>query len=115
MVRRYGFGKDDRLSKPFEYKIVLEEGQRAATGHFVIYARRRIDGKKRIGISVGKKVGGAVVRNRIKRIFRETFRLNREKFPHGVDIVVIVRRNEGLKTLKDVESSFVETILSMNL
>ena len=45
----------------------------------------------RIGISVSRKIKGAVVRNRIKRIFKESFRLNRNDYPQGADIVIVVR------------------------
>lgn len=45
----------------------------------------------RIGISVSRKIKGAVVRNRIKRIFKESFRLNRNDYPQGTDIVIVVR------------------------
>ncbi len=48
-------------------------------------------GRSRLGISVQKKTGKAVQRNRIKRIIRESFRLNREQFPEGCDVVLTVR------------------------
>ena len=115
MVRKYGFGKDERIRRSFEYKIVLDEGQRAATSHFVIYIKKREDCKKRIGISVGRKVGGAVLRNRIKRLFREAFRLNKEKIPPGLDIVVIVRSAKDIRSLKDIEENFLRVLLSINI
>jgi len=53
-------------------------------------------GMSRIGISVGRKIKGAVVRNRIKRIFKESFRLHRETYPQGADIVITVRPDFAL-------------------
>ena len=50
----------------------------------------------RIGISVSRKIKGAVVRNRIKRIFRESFRLHRIDYPQGADIVIAVRPDFNL-------------------
>ena len=60
----------------------------------------------RVGLSVARKVGGAVVRNRWKRLIREAFRLHREELPPGVDLVVIPR-GDGAPTLADVTRSLV--------
>ena len=67
----------------------------ATNGHanacLVLYARRNRTQTNRIGITVGKKLGHAVVRNRVRRRIREVYRLNEEKFQPGWDIVVVVR------------------------
>lgn len=67
----------------------------ASQGHanqlLVLYARRNRTGGNRIGITVSKKLGHAVVRNRVRRRFREVYRLNEEKFQPGWDIVVVAR------------------------
>ncbi len=57
----------------------------------VLYTRRNHTGKNRVGITVGKKLGHAVVRNRVRRRLREVYRLNEEKFQPGWDIVVVAR------------------------
>ncbi len=62
-----------------------------ANGCLVLYARRNRTGTNRIGITVGKKLGHAVVRNRARRRIREVYRLNEEKFQPGWDIVVVAR------------------------
>ncbi len=59
-------------------------------GFSIIFLENDRD-NSRIGISVSRKIKGAVVRNRIKRIFKESFRLNRKKYPQGADIVIVVR------------------------
>ena len=62
-----------------------------ANGCLVLYARRNRTAGNRIGITVGKKLGHAVVRNRVRRRIREVYRLNEEKFLPGWDIVVVAR------------------------
>ncbi|MDY0389579.1 MAG: ribonuclease P protein component [Desulfobulbus oligotrophicus] len=57
----------------------------------------------RLGISVSRKVGNAVRRNRIKRLIRETFRLNRELFPHGADVVWAIRPDFNIDNLLDMK------------
>ena len=62
-----------------------------ANSYMVLYARRNRTGTNRVGITVGKKLGKAHIRNRIRRRVREVYRLNEDKFRSGWDIVVVVR------------------------
>lgn len=62
-----------------------------ANAFMVLYARRNRTGRNRVGITVSKKLGKAVVRNRVRRRLREIYRLNEEKFQPGWDIVVVAR------------------------
>ena len=62
-----------------------------ANGYLVLYARKNRTGTNRVGITVGKKLGHAVVRNRVRRRLREVYRLNEDKFQSGWDIVVVAR------------------------
>ena len=67
----------------------------ASSGHgnglLVLYARKNRSATNRVGITVGKKLGHAVVRNRVRRRLREVYRLNEDKFAPGWDIVVVAR------------------------
>ena len=62
-----------------------------ANGHLVLYARKNHSANNRVGITVSKKLGGAVVRNRVRRRLREVYRLHEEQFAPGWDIVVVAR------------------------
>ena len=62
-----------------------------ADGNMVLYARRNRVGVNRVGVTVGKKLGKAHIRNRVRRRLREVYRLNEEKFQPGWDIVVVAR------------------------
>ena len=62
-----------------------------ASGLLVLYARPNRTGMNRVGITVSKKLGHAVVRNRIRRRLREVYRLNEDRFAPGWDIVVVAR------------------------
>ncbi len=62
-----------------------------ANGYLVLYARRNRLEINRVGITVGKKLGHAVIRNRVRRRLREVYRLNEESFQPGWDIVVVGR------------------------
>ena len=62
-----------------------------ANSHLVLYARKNHSQSNRVGITVSKKLGGAVIRNRVRRRLREVYRLNEERFASGWDIVVVAR------------------------
>lgn len=70
-------------------KLYHTSGQ--ADAYLVLYARRNRSAANRVGVTVSKKLGHAVVRNRIRRRLREIYRLNEEKFLPGWDIVVVAR------------------------
>ena len=70
-------------------RLYASEGH--ANSFLVLYARRNRTGGNRVGITVGKKLGHAVVRNRVRRRLREVYRLNEENFQPGWDIVVVAR------------------------
>lgn len=62
-----------------------------ANGYLVLYARPNHSAANRVGITVGKKLGKAVVRNRVRRRLREVYRLHEEQFKPGWDLVVVAR------------------------
>ncbi|MBC7172417.1 MAG: ribonuclease P protein component [Polyangiaceae bacterium] len=85
------FPKSDRICRRPEFQRVQSQGERVHATHFLVMVLARTDEQRRIGITVTKKVGNAVHRNRVKRVMREVFRRNRELFPEGADIVVIAK------------------------
>ncbi len=82
------FSSSLKLNHIFQ-RLYRTSGQ--ANGFLVLYARRNRIGTNRVGITVSKKLGKAHIRNRLRRRFREIYRLNEEKFLPGWDIVVVAR------------------------
>jgi ribonuclease P protein component len=83
------FPRAARLLRRSEFVRVQEGGHRVHTPHFVILLAAG-EGQ-RLGVTVGRRVGGAVRRNRVKRLVREVFRRNRALFPADCDIVLVAR------------------------
>ena len=83
-----GFPRRFRVVKTAEYRILYREGRKTHSERFVLFSRENGLGHQRIGITVSRKIGGAVVRNRIKRLFREIFRKSLGEIPNQLDIVV---------------------------
>ena len=86
------FRPRDRLKRRYEFRQTQLSGRRIHTPHFLIVVQPNALQNTRLGITVTKKVGTAVQRNRIKRVVREVFRRNRGLFPGSHDVVFIAKR-----------------------
>ena len=80
-----------RLKKNEDFRRVYNRGASVANRLLVLYSLSNGLTESRLGISVSKKVGNSVVRHRTKRLIREAYRLGEERFPAGLDFVIIAR------------------------
>ena len=95
-MRPLGLSRALRLRNRRQFLRVQRGGTKRHTRHFLVFMSRRADepqGPARLGITVTRKVGGAVQRNRIKRLVREAFRHERAAFPAGWDVVFVAKRD----------------------
>ncbi len=96
LLTEYGLSKHSLVRKGWEFEGIYSQGKRLHGKGFTLICRANTDARSRIGISVNKKIRGAVKRNRIKRIIRESFRLQKELYPPSADIVFAVRPDFAL-------------------
>lgn len=90
-----------------EFQMVYNEGNSKANRYLVLYYRKNDLEYNRLGISVSKKVGNSVVRHRVTRLIRESYRLNELLFKNSLDIVVIARPSAKEKSYQEIESALL--------
>ena len=101
--------KCERIRKRTEYLSVQGCGRKLHSDNFLVFVLKRpseegaAKARVRFGTTVTKKVGGAVVRNRVKRMVRETYRQHKSWFPAGADVVLVAKRSAAGLRLRDVE------------
>ncbi|MBI9080758.1 MAG: ribonuclease P protein component [Pseudodesulfovibrio sp.] len=100
-MSRLAWNKERRLLKSPEFNACYERGRKHFTRSFILFVSCRTDnqGTMSLGLTVSKKMGNAVARNRIKRVVREYFRLHQYEFELPLDIVVVPKRNLEAKQL----------------
>ena len=123
MSRRPGTGPRPgrgRLTRSADFDRVVRRGRSLASREFVLYVFPREDeGLPRLGLSVSRKVGGAVQRNRVKRLLREAFALESSQLPVGTDVVVVARHEarglaerDGLEGIRHALAELIERTLA---
>ena len=91
-MKRFGLSRRERLVRLRDFEATYRERNSAADSRLVLYAHANGLAHSRLGLSVSGRLGGAVARNRFKRVCREAFRLHKHELPPGFDLIVIPRR-----------------------
>ncbi|MGB2579872.1 ribonuclease P protein component [Elusimicrobium simillimum] len=110
-VSNYGLTKDNRLHLKRDFEDIFKNGKKVSHGGLVLWYRPSSAGghaPPRMGIAVSRKLGIAPKRNRVKRLLREVFRLNRHKLSSGVAFVISPRESGNLKDLTSVQNAVFE-------
>lgn len=97
----------ESLKKNTDFRSVYNKGSSHANRLLVMYVLPNHKEENRLGISVSKKVGNSVVRHRLTRLVRESYRLHEEMFQYGLDIVVIARVSAKNASYREIESALM--------
>lgn len=98
-----------------QFNHVYKKGKSIVNRHVVMYYVNNQLGYNQVGFSVSKKVGKAVVRNRVKRLMKESFRLNSEKLKDGYDIVFVARVRLKESNYIDVDKAMMSCFTKGNI
>jgi ribonuclease P protein component len=107
-----GFRPAEHLRRPSDFRRVYERRRSVSDAWLIVYGCENGLPHLRLGLSVSRKVGPAVVRNRLRRLYREAFRLTRAQMPVGFDLVLIPRRSDepALEDLKTALPRLVKQV-----
>jgi ribonuclease P protein component len=99
--------KADKLRKNKKFQAVYKGGKSVSNRLLVLYMLPNQSNCNKIGFAAGKRLGNAVIRNRVKRMMREAFRLNRDKLPAGYDFILVGRQPVVGVKAQEVISAFL--------
>lgn len=98
----------ESLKKNHQFRFVYQYGKSFADKYLVMYVKENSAGGNRIGISVSRKVGNSVVRHRITRLVRESYRLHEAVFNSGLDIVIVARQGAASVDYFKIEEALLQ-------
>ncbi len=100
----------ESLKKNHQFQFVYRNGKSYANKYLVMYITENGLDKNRIGISVSKKVGNSVIRHRVTRLIRESYRLHEGVFNSGLDIVIVARVGAAIVGYSEIESALLHLV-----
>jgi ribonuclease P protein component len=103
----FSFPRQDRLLHSSDFDRVFKGGRKIQTRNLLVFMMPGPEDGRRLGMTVTRKFGKAVQRNRAKRVIREAFRHNRDLLLAPLDVVVIVKRDAMLPTRTEYERDLV--------
>ena len=103
------------LKQNHVFRRLYAKGKSQVTPHLALYARKNGQAGSRLGITVGAKLGHAVVRNRVRRRFREIYRIHESQFLPGYDIVAVARVRAVYARFDELERSFLKAARALEL
>ncbi|SEF98057.1 ribonuclease P protein component [Caloramator fervidus] len=102
--------KEERIRKNKHFRLIYSRGKSYSDDILVVYIFKNKSNINRLGISVSKKIGKSVVRNRVKRLIREAFRVNKDKFKVGYDIIFVARSKSAKSNFHEIEKSIFNVL-----
>ena len=97
----------ESLKKNHQFQFVYKYGKSYVNKYLIMYIKENGLGINRVGISVSKKVGNSVVRHRVTRLIRESYRLHESIFNSGLDIVIVARSNAASVGFNEIENALL--------
>ena len=114
IMKKYTLSKKKKLCTK-KFQKVYRNGKSYANRHLVLYVFQNRTESNLVGFAAGRKLGSAVIRNRVKRMLREVYRLNQDKISQDVDLILVGRKAIVKANYKLVETVFLDLVVKANL
>ena len=98
-----------------EFRRIYRKGRSAVSPYLVVYCQKNREGRSRLGVTVSKKLGHAVVRNRVRRRFRELYRLHKGDMLPGYDIIMVARVRAAELPYAKLEKQYIRCLSQLGL
>ena len=98
-----------------EFRRIYHKGRSAVSPYMVVYCLKNREGASRLGVTVSRKLGHAVVRNRVRRRLREIYRLNRDKMQPGWDVIVVGRSRGISGDYRKMNEAYLDCLRKLSL
>ena len=108
---RLSFPRDRRIRSGLDFQRIYAGKMKAANSCLLLFAARNSYGRTRIGLSVSRRNGNSIVRHRLRRMLRESYRLEQHHIPEGLDFILIPGRNAQQATIQQFRSAIVSLAL----
>ena len=103
------------VKENYEFRRIYRKGRSAVSPYFVVYCLKNRAGASRLGVTVSKKLGHAVVRNRVRRRLREIYRLNAGRLKEGYDVIAVARVKAAHSRYAVLERDFLRLSQKLDL
>ena len=103
------------VKENYEFRRIYRKGRSAVCPYLVVYCLKNRAGGSRLGVTVSKKLGHAVVRNRVRRRIRELYRLNRDKMQPGWDVIIVGRSHSIGGSFQKMTEAYLDCLRRLSL
>lgn len=103
------------VKENYEFRRIYRKGRFAVCPYLVVYCLKNRAGGSRLGVTVSKKLGHAVVRNRVRRRIRELYRLNRDKMQSGWDVIIVGRSRSIGGSFQKMTEAYLDCLRRLSL
>lgn len=103
------------IKKNRDFRRLYSKGKTAANAYLAVYCRRNKTAVSRLGLTVGTRVGKAVVRNRVRRLIRESYRLREEQIKKGYDLVIVARTRAADASYWQIDAALAALLQKVGL
>jgi ribonuclease P protein component len=110
-----GFPFRARIVRSSDYRAIYKAGNKIYSRNFILFIRKNDIGRSRLGLTVSRKAGGAVTRNRIKRLFREIFRKSYENIPNQLDMVINAKSSCFVVSYGELRDEFLDVVKRLRI